>query len=317
MWPVNREEQTLIETRGLTKSFNGRSVVDGLTVRAEKGEILGILGPNGAGKTTTVRMLATLIAPTAGEAFIGGRRLGVDDTAIRRRIGILTETPGLYEGLTAYRNLDFYGRLYGVPDRERSARIRHYLEQFGLWERRKERVNTYSKGMKQRLAIARALIHEPDVLLLDEPTSGLDPEAARTVRDSIAALSGQGRTIILCTHNLEEADHLCDRIAIFRRSVIRLDTAEGLRRELFGRKVIVDLASVPDEVLAAVRRLSFVRQLEVDGNSLVAAIDNPERDNPELVRAVVQSGGEIRFVSEKRYSLEDVYLRLVGEASLA
>ena len=184
-------------------------------------------------------MLAGLIGPSGGEATVAGCRLGQDDTSLRRRIGVLTETPGLYDGLSAAANLTFFAELYGMNDPQPA--VEHYLRWLGLWERRFEPAGTFSKGMKQKLAIARAMLHEPQVLFLDEPTSGLDPEAAHLVRDFIAELRREGRTIFLCTHNLDEADRLCDRIGVFRQRLLALDSPAALRRQLFGRTVVIHL----------------------------------------------------------------------------
>ena len=185
----------MIRIESLTKRFNGILAVDGLTLEVRQGEVFGFLGPNGAGKTTTVRMLTSLIAPTGGTAWVNGHQIGVRDDAVRASAGILTETPGLYPRLNAKENLRLFAKLYGVDDV--GGQVKRYLTMLGLWERRNEPVGGFSKGMRQKLAIARALLHEPPVLFLDEPTSALDPEAARVVRDFIEELSGQGRTIFI------------------------------------------------------------------------------------------------------------------------
>ena len=209
----------MIRTEALTKQFPGSQkgtaimAVDGLTLEIKEGEAFGFLGPNGAGKTTTVRMLTCLIGPTSGRATVNGLEVGRDDTAIREQVGILTESPGMYDRLSAEKNLTIFAKLYGVKDIQ--GQVQKYLRLLGLWERRADEVGSFSKGMRQKLAIARALLHEPKVLFLDEPTSGLDPEAAKLVRDFIAELKTEGRTIFLCTHNLDEADRLCERIGIF------------------------------------------------------------------------------------------------------
>ena len=203
----------MIRTEALCKYFQMKNrqinAVDGLSLEVKQGEVFGFLGPNGAGKTTTVRLLVCLIGPTAGRAWVNGLEVGVADRAIRGQVGILTESPGLYERLSARRNLEIFADLYGVKDVKGQAE--KYLRLLGLWDRRETEAGTFSKGMRQKLAIARALLHEPPILFLDEPTSGLDPEAAKTVRDFIETLRGQGRTIFMCTHNLDEAERLCDR----------------------------------------------------------------------------------------------------------
>jgi len=305
----------MIKVEGLTRWFDGTLAVDDLTLEVREGEIFGLLGPNGAGKTTTVRMLACLIAPTSGQAIIDGYKVGEEDTEIRRRIGFLTEAPGLYDRLSAYKNLDIYARLYEVPADRRERQIRRYLEMLELWDRRHDPVATFSKGMKQKLAIARALIHEPRVLFLDEPTAGLDPEAAKLVRDFIAELRQEGRTIFLCTHNLDEADRLCDRIGVIRQHLIQVDTPENLRNHLYGRKVVMQLRALNDAHLRLVRALPFVKEAYQEGDRLVVALDNPEDENPILVRRLVEAGAEIQFVSELKHSLEEVYLTLIKEES--
>src|SRR5262245_46469706 len=235
----------VIETEGLTRAFGQHLAVDSLTFAIQAGSVFGFLGPNGAGKTTTVRMLAALIAPTSGAASVAGHRLGADNQSIRRTVGILTETPGLYDRLSAEQNLVFFAQLYDVPLGRATAQAERYLRMLGLWERRDDRVGGFSKGMRQKLAIARALLHEPAVVFLDEPTASLDPEAARTVRDFIKQLRAEGRTIFLTTHNLPEADELCDLIAVFRGRLLRLDTPANLRAGLFGRGTLLRLVGDP------------------------------------------------------------------------
>jgi len=302
----------VIRAINLTKRFGDNLAVDGLTLETSDGEVLGLLGPNGAGKTTTIRMLACLIAPTAGEAWVAGRRVGEQNDAIRAEIGILTEAPGLYDKLSAYRNLDFFARMYGVPADEREKRIQKYLTMLGLWEKRNDPVGTFSKGMRQKMAIARTLLHEPRVLFLDEPTSGLDPEAAKTVRDFVEELRGQGRTVLLCTHNLEEADRLCDRIAIFKSRLIDLGTAEALREKLFGHQTVVRLRRPLAGIDEALRRLPLVKSVAVEGETITIDVARSGEANPAIVRMIVENGGEVMFVEEKRHSLEHVYLSLVG-----
>ncbi len=208
-----------IETVGLVKRFGSLAAVDGLSFEVEAGEIFGLLGPNGSGKTTTVRMLSCLMAPTEGQASVGGYNINRDPLKVRGTVGVLTENPSLYERLTAYENMEFFAKAYGVvDDSARTNRIREVLEFFELWDRRNERVGTYSKGMKQKLAIARAIVHNPEVLFLDEPTAGLDPKASKDIRDMMERLSRQERhTILLCTHNLEDAERLCRHVMIINK----------------------------------------------------------------------------------------------------
>ncbi|MEW6231975.1 MAG: ABC transporter ATP-binding protein [Chloroflexota bacterium] len=307
----------IIQTEGLTKYYGPTLGVEDLSFQVEEGEVFGFLGPNGAGKTTTVRMLSCLVAPTRGRASVNGHEVGVENQAIRQIIGILTESPGLYEKLSAWKNLDIYARLYGLSDQLREKQVRSYLEMLGLWERRNETVGEFSKGMKQKMAIARALIHEPRVLFLDEPTAALDPEAARVVRHFIAELKTEGRTIVLCTHNLDEADRLCDRIGVMKQHLIQVDTPANLRQRLYGRKVVVHLKALTETLVAAVRSLPFIKSIERIDNQLVIGLDNPEEQNPILIRNLVQAGGQVQFVNELRHSLEEVYFSLISGGQVA
>jgi ABC-2 type transport system ATP-binding protein len=306
-----------IETDGLTRVFEQRVAVDRLTLAIPPGKVFGFLGPNGAGKTTTVRMLTALIAPSSGTAVINGRRLGIgDDTEnieIRRSVGILTESPGLYDRLTAWQNLVFFAQLHSLPTQRAHAQAEHYLRMLDLWERRDERVGGFSKGMRQKLAIARALMHEPEIVFLDEPTSGLDPEAARLVRDFIKTLRGEGRTIFLTTHNLPEADELCDLIGVFKTRLIHVDTPENLRANLFGRGTKVHVIDDAERWIDVVRVLPFVKQVSANQNLLSVALDDPDAQNPALVTALVQAGAQIRTVTPIEHSLEDVYLEVLGD----
>ncbi len=306
----------MIHTRRLTRVFERAGeaplvAVDSLDLDVERGEIFGFLGPNGAGKTTTIRMLTALIRPSAGEAVVNGYRLGVENDAIRRHVGLLTEMPGMYDRLSAAYNLRLFAKLYDVPDVD--AQVKKYLEMMGLWERRHEPVGSFSKGMRQKLALARALLHEPELLFLDEPTSGLDPEAAHMVRSFIRELKAQGRTIFMCTHNLDEADRLCDRIAVFKTRLLVVDTAANLRRKLFGRQIVFHLGKEAKPFLENIRRFSFVQDVKSIGNKLLVKLDDPEQQNPLLVRTLVDAGAHIQFVGEIRYSLEDIYLTLMKE----
>ena len=302
----------MIHVENLTKRFRQTLAVDGLSLDVAEGEVFGFLGPNGAGKTTTVRMLTSLIAPNSGTATVGGFVLGKQDTNIRRTVGVLTETPGMYDNLSAEYNLRIFAELYEVKDVP--GQIEKYLKMLGLWERRFDAAGTFSKGMKQKLAIARALLHEPRILFLDEPTAGLDPEGAHLVREFIAELKKEGRTIFLCTHNLDEADHLCDRVGVFKTRLLVVDTPTSLRASVFGRKVIFHLRAADENRADDLRKLPFVHEVKVVENKLVVTLDDPENRNPEVVRSLVGAGADIQFVGELRHSLEDVYLQLVKSA---
>lgn len=300
-----------IETFGLGRCFGDRVAVEDLSLAIPSGAVFGFLGPNGAGKTTTVRMLTALISPTTGEARVAGYRLGVDDDAIRQVVGILTEAPGLYERLSARHNLRFFARLYGLDAVTTDRQVERYLRLLGLWERRDDLVGTFSKGMRQKLAIARAVLHEPRLVFLDEPTSGLDPEASLVVRQFIADLREEGRTIFLTTHNLPEADELCDLIGVFQTRLLVVDTPRNLRTRLFGRGTRVRVAGEAAKWLDSSRGLPFVDDASADGDSLTVTLADPDADNPRLVRALVLAGAEIRAVEPLSHSLEEVYLGLL------
>ncbi len=299
----------MITTKNLTKKFNETLAVDRLTLEVDKGEVFGFLGPNGAGKTTTIRMLTSLVAPTSGSAIVNSHVIGEDDINIRRSVGLLTETPGMYANLSAKYNLEIYANLYEVE--EVQGQVDKYLHMLDLWDRRHDEVGTFSKGMHQKLAIARALLHEPRILFLDEPTAGLDPEAARLVRNFITELRQEGRTIFICTHNLDEADKLCDRIGVFKTHLLMVDTPHNLRSQLFGRKVVFHLREINESITTIVQDLPFVKDTRIIDNKLLVTIDDPESNNPDIIRELVSAGADVQFVGELRRSLEDVYLQLV------
>jgi ABC-2 type transport system ATP-binding protein len=309
---------TVIRTDKLTKRFGPLVAVDGLDLEVREGEVFGFLGPNGAGKTTTLRLLCALIGPTSGTAEVAGYRLGRQDPEIRAAVGILTEQPGLYERQSAWDNLVFFATLYGLNAPTAKKQAEHYLRLMGLWDRRREAVATFSRGMKQKMAIARAALHEPRVMFLDEPTTGLDPDAAKTVREFIVAVRGEGRTVFLCTHNLDEADRLCDRIAFFRQNVIRIDTPDHLRAELYGRATEIRLMPTPRaEDLVRVQGVVGVREAHFENGSIVVSAADPLRTNPLLVRALVDGGAQIAYVIERKVHLEEVYLSIVeGQTKL-
>ncbi len=299
----------MIEINGLTKKFGDHVAVDRLTLNIDKGEVFGFLGPNGAGKTTTLRMLTSLIQPTSGDAKILGYELGQNDQDIRRNVGILTETPGLYDSLSAWRNLMIYAQLYEVTDP--TGQVEKYLKWLGLWSRREDSAGTFSKGMRQKIAIARALIHEPKILFFDEPTAGLDPESAKLIRDFIEDLKEAGRTIIICTHNLDEADRLCNRIAVLNTQLRVVDSPDGLRKQLYGRKVVFHFAHPASDFVDTVMKSEHVEKVEAIDNKIIASIEEPEVYNPEIINMLVSSGAQLQFVGEIRPSLEDIYLQLV------
>lgn len=305
--------KAMISTRALSKQFGGTTAVSSLTLDIAAGEVFGFLGPNGAGKTTTIRMLTCLIAPSSGSASVLGFTVGEQDQDIRRRVGLLTETPGLYDRLSAHANLALFAKLYEVENG--AQQVEKYLRLLGLWERRDDPAGSFSKGMRQKLAIARALLHEPPVLFLDEPTAALDPEAAHLVRDFIADLKRQGRTIFLCTHNLDEANRLCDRVAIFKQSLRALDEPAALRRRFAAPQTRVQLGGTAAPYVAGLRELPGIQACEENGRELLLTLDDPVQHNPAIVRYLVDEGAAVQYVSEVQSTLEDAYLGLINNAA--
>lgn len=306
----------LIETENLTKKFGELTAVESLTLHVEKGEVFGFLGPNGAGKTTTIRMLCCLISKTSGNARIGDYEIGnkEDSLKIRKIIGLVPDNVGLSEHMTAYENLDFYGRIYDCTDAQRKENIKRFLEMLGIWEKRDVLVGTFSKGMKQKLAIARALIHEPEILFMDEPTANLDPESAKTVRDFILELKKEKRTIFLNTHNLDEAQRICDRIAILNTKLMATGNPQELEQSVSGKKTVIVLEQVNDVILNALKKLSL-KNLTSDGNTITFNVIDPNKENWVVVEAIVMAGGHVGSVNVVGSTLEDTYLKLVRESA--
>lgn len=306
----------MIETAGLTRWFNGIPAVDGLNLEVGEGEVFGLLGPNGAGKTTTVRMLACLIRPTSGHAYVCGRDVWNKNDAreIRKNVGMLTEMSGFYDGLSVYKNLFFYSDMYHVNRQKAKENIDHYLKLFDLYGSRNSCIGGFSKGMRQKLALIRCLVHEPCLLFLDEPTSGLDPESARTVREFILELKKEGRTVLLCTHNLDEAERLCDHIGILNKHILNTGTPQGLRYSAYGREFVIKLERLEKPVLNTLCNMDTVKRLERRGDRLVMEVENPENDNADIINGIVQAGGRIQYVTELKHSLEDVYMKMLGDS---
>jgi ABC-2 type transport system ATP-binding protein len=300
----------VIETTELTRSFDGRVAVERLSLEVHPGEIFALLGPNGAGKTTTLRLLGGLIPPSSGSAVVAGiplTRNRMHD--IRGKVGFLTEAPGLWERLNVRRNLLVYARLYGVAEPARA--VDRALSMFGLSDRATTNAALLSKGMKQRVALARTMLHDPPVLLLDEPTSGLDPQTARLVRDLIVQQRDRGRTIVISTHNLDEAERVADRVGVLQRRLVAVDSPEALRRRLFGQRVrfrVADPVRFGQVALAA-----GARDMETLPDGFTVAVDGSTREIPALVRALVNAGADVESVTPEQVPLEDVYLRLIGD----
>lgn len=309
----------MIETRSLTKQFINSSgsgelftAVNGINLSIAEGEVLALLGPNGAGKTTTVRMLAAILKPSAGQAQVAGLDVVKNASQVRQRIGLLTESPGLYERMKGREYLEFYSRLYRLPPHTSRKRIKNLLERLGMAGVANMQTGAYSKGMKQKLALARAMLHDPPVLLLDEPTSAMDPHSAKLVRDSIAGLRNERHSIIICTHNLDEAERLADRIAIIRQGqIIALGTTQELKRQLLGTPLAqVRLATNIDGLLPA---LSQVVELESSGPDWFNyRTTSPQETNPRLLRWLYEQNTPVITLSLLPQSLESVYLSVVS-----
>jgi ABC-2 type transport system ATP-binding protein len=300
----------VVETRALTRRFDDRMAVDGLTLTVGAGEIVTLLGPNGAGKTTTFRMLAGLLAPTSGEVTIAGTRLTASSAEkTRSRVGLLTESPGLWERLSVRWNLRTYAALHGVPDAE--ARVAKVMDAVGIGDRADDRAGALSKGLKQRVALARALVHDPPVVLLDEPTSGLDPASARHVRGLIRQMRDEGRAVMVSTHNLAEAEALSDRIAVLNTRLLACDTPRRLREERRAAMVVIEVDGEAADWSAAAQEASGVAAV-VDGSTLALRVADPDTV-PDIVSALVTAGARIRRVEPRHPTLEDAYLALVRD----
>ena len=304
----------IIDCRKVSFKYNSVHALKDFTLNVNRGEVVALLGPNGAGKTTSIRVLNGLLLPESGSINILGLDPREDGAKIRARTGVLTETPALYERLTARQNLSFFGSLSEMSRFEVEKRSKHLLEVFNLQQRSRDRVETFSKGMKQRLALVRALLHDPELLFLDEPTSDLDPEAAKQVQDLILEISGhENRTVILCTHRLYEAEKLCDRVAIMKNgSVAAAGTLEELRKQVFPLlKVNFRTAGKTEKefvgILSQMPGANEVQALTDGELSLV--VDNEDRI-PAMVNALVHAGVAIKAVEPRHATLEDIYLRL-------
>lgn len=304
-----------IRCEGLTRRFDAKVAVRAIDLVVQHGEVFAFLGPNGAGKTTTVRMLAGLLQPSEGDAWVLGADVRSAGAEIRRRIGVLTETPSLYGSLTARQNLAFFGDLYDLKPAHLRGRVDELLDLFELGEAADRPVAGFSKGMRQRLAISRAILHAPELLFLDEPTSGLDPAAAQGVRDMIQKLSQQaGRTIFLCTHNLDEAQRLCDRIGVISEGMLRAvgRPAELAQRFWEGLWVDIELAGLEEDALGRALGPIVADGWElVEGGVRVRL--SSRQEIPGLVEGLVRAGGRVYRVAPKEWSLADIYFRIQHE----
>jgi ABC-2 type transport system ATP-binding protein len=320
-----------IEVSHLSKEFGARTAVANVSFSVARGEVFGFLGPNGAGKTTTVRMLGTLIAPSAGSAVVAGLPLTSANAAeIRQRISIMPEAPGLYRRLTVTENLEYFARLYGLP--RRAQRITEALAAVGLADRAGDLTGSLSKGLRQRTALARTLLNDPSVMFLDEPTSGLDPVAAHEVHDLITALRDRGVTVFLTTHRLDEAERLCDRVAIMNTQLRTIGRPDELRQRLFSRSLTISTAAPlerPGQVFTGLPAVQGWQPAEPDTAAVpaprpgagpagyVVTVSDPAQAAPAVTRALVAAGADVLSIAESRHTLEDVYLELIQDTEVS
>jgi ABC-2 type transport system ATP-binding protein len=306
----------MIVTENLSKKFDDFLAVDDLNLQVSTGQVLALLGPNGAGKTTTIRMLTSVLRPTRGTARVAGYDVIHQANAVRARVGVLTEMHGLYDRMFADEYLDFFGQLYGLAEHPRRERLEELLERFGLTGVARKRIGEYSKGMRQKLALARALLHDPPVLLLDEPTSAMDPESARLVRNAILDLRSAERTLVVCTHNLSEAEELADQIAIIRLGrIVAQGSPQELKKDLLGpSEYELRLATPLNGYLPA---LPMGVRITAWGDTwLRYHSSSPQTHNPEILRFFLSQGYDITDLFEIPRSLEQVYLQVVGNGDL-
>jgi len=299
-----------IRVQGLAKRFGHRTAVEGLTFEVSPGEVFGLLGPNGAGKTTTVRMLTGLLQPSEGEASVWGHSVRTQGEALRRAVGLLTEQPGLYDRLTARENLRFFMKLHELDEAAAWPRVQGYLQRFGLAGREDEPVGSFSKGMRQKLAIVRTLVHDPKVIFLDEPTSGLDPESARTVRDAVAELATEGRTIVLCSHNLSEVERLCERVAIIQGRLLAMAPLRELRRA--GQALDIRVEGDAGRFVPELAKLAFAPNALSEGSRLKVMLTD-DAQAPDVVACLVSAGARVHSAVPSHRPLEEVYLELIRQ----
>ena len=307
-------KDVVVRTETLTRDFQKTRAVDALSIEVARGTVFGFLGPNGSGKTTTIRMLLGLLEPTSGKAEVLGFDVSTESEGIRLRSGALLEHPGVYERLSAVDNLELYGRIWQLPASERRARIKQLLESFGLWDRRKEIVGTWSRGMKQKLAVARTMLHRPVLIFLDEPTAGLDPIAANDLREELMTLvHREGVTVFLTTHNLTEAERLCSRVAVIRQGrLLAHGHPDELRARAGGQKVEIVGRGFSDQIVATLRNRPEIRSAAIQNSRLLIELQDHSGVSP-LIPVLLGAGVEIEEIRKGRATLEDVFLTLVEE----
>jgi ABC-2 type transport system ATP-binding protein len=304
--------EPIIVLSEVKKGLGTRAILKGVTFQVERGDIFGYLGPNGAGKTTTIRIMLGLLAPDSGTIRVLGQDIAIDET--RRRVGFVLEMDGLYDNMTARENLVYYGRIYGVADA--ASRVRQLLEQVQLADREKDKVGTYSKGMRQRLALARAMLHDPEVLILDEPTAGVDPSGQIEVRQVILDMAKHGKTILLSSHNLDEVQRICNRIALIHRGEIRLTGELGNLQRSMGRgEVTIETAvPIPDAVLTDLTAQTGAAVHSRTDRTTVFALTRPGSDVADLVTFLAGRGVRIEQAKRQDASLEEIYTTILKEA---
>jgi ABC-2 type transport system ATP-binding protein len=309
----------IVHVENLTRTFGKIIAVDHISLDVKEGEIFGFLGPNGAGKTTTTRLLCSLLKPDEGNATIDGHDIVKEASTVRSVVGFLPEPElsGLYERMTPIENLVFFGRLYDIPEKQVMNRVKELLDMMDLWERRNDRVGTFSRGMRQKLSIARAIIHDPKILFMDEPTTGLDPAAAKSFREFLARLCKQlNRTVFLCTHNLPEADMICDRIAIINYGRIAMVGATSeLKKSLWKKRVftITLLPGADKSITERISEIGSVENVKLKRNTIQYETEKPDQSNPLIVQRIVELGGRIVTLQEETKTLEDIYMKIIGQ----
>ena len=303
-----------LEVQDLTRDFDGLRAVDHISFAVESGQIFGFLGPNGAGKTTTIHLLLGLLEPTAGQATVLGFDTQIQGDELRARVGALLEHSGVYEQLSAEDNLEFYGRVYRMPPGERQARIKELLTQMDLWDRRRDRAGKWSKGMKQKLALARAVLHRPQLVFLDEPTAGLDVVAANAVRESLAALAErEGVTVFLTTHNMTEAERLCQQVAVIRQGkLVAIGSSDELRARAGGPQLTLVGRGFNEDLIRSLRARSEVADVTIENGHLCIDLQD-DTDSAPLVSLAVSQGAQVQEVRRGKASLEEVFLTLMEE----
>ncbi|GEB32433.1 MULTISPECIES: ABC transporter ATP-binding protein [Brevibacillus] len=303
----------VIEIKDLKKSFGDKKVLNGISLSIGKGRIFGLLGPNGSGKTTTMRILSCLIEPTSGDITILGRQISTHKEEIRKKIGCVTESPGVYDKLSLLDNLEFFAACYQIPKAKRASRIEYLLRQFDLWDRRNDPAGRLSKGMKQKLSIICAILHDPEILFLDEVTANLDPVSIRKLKDLIREWAASGKTIIFCSHILTEVDELCHEFAIIKGEVIRLTTPQQFREEWTTYNVILDVGSDVQKSEQIIREAKEVEAYKRSENQFHLRVTDPETANPQLIKKLVAADVTVKYITPLSVSLEDSYLSLLDQ----